>query len=48
MVVEFLRAAAMIVKRGILDEKIGDMEELFQLIHNLIANPEARLVGSLL
>ncbi|VDO44149.1 unnamed protein product [Haemonchus placei] len=40
---EFLRSVAMILKRGIIDEKTGDQEELFELIHNLLVNPHARL-----
>ncbi|RCN51186.1 hypothetical protein ANCCAN_02755 [Ancylostoma caninum] len=40
---EFLRSVAMILKRGILDGKTGDQEELFQLIHNLLVNQHHRL-----
>ncbi|PIO64630.1 hypothetical protein TELCIR_13736 [Teladorsagia circumcincta] len=43
---EFLRSVAMILKRGIIDEKTGDQEELFELIHNLLINQHARLLHS--
>lgn len=35
----------MILKRGIIDEKTGDQEELFELIHNLLVSPHTRLVS---
>ncbi|VDM70037.1 unnamed protein product, partial [Strongylus vulgaris] len=40
---EFLRSVAMILKRGILDGKTGDQEELFEMIHNLLVNQHQRL-----
>ncbi|KAK6037307.1 hypothetical protein COOONC_25188 [Cooperia oncophora] len=40
---EFLRSVAMILKRGIIDEKTGDQEELFELIHSLLVNQHTRL-----
>ncbi|WKY07717.1 hypothetical protein Q1695_007299 [Nippostrongylus brasiliensis] len=40
---EFLRSVAMILKRGIIDEKTGDQEEIFELIHSLLVNQHSRL-----
>ncbi|CAI5448694.1 unnamed protein product [Caenorhabditis angaria] len=39
----FLKSAAMIIKRGILDGKSGDQEELYQFIHRLLTNESASL-----
>ncbi|CAB3406848.1 unnamed protein product [Caenorhabditis bovis] len=39
----FLKSAAMIIKRGILDGKSGDQEELFQFIHQLLTNESSSL-----
>ncbi|KJH48617.1 hypothetical protein DICVIV_05245 [Dictyocaulus viviparus] len=40
---EFLRSVAMILKRGIIDEKTGDQEEIFEIIHNLLVSQHTRL-----
>lgn len=40
---EFLCSVAMILKRGIIDGKTGNQEDLFDLIHNLLVNQHARL-----
>uniref|UniRef100_A0A1I7WB40 WASH complex subunit strumpellin n=1 Tax=Heterorhabditis bacteriophora TaxID=37862 RepID=A0A1I7WB40_HETBA len=43
---EFLRAVAMILKRGVLDKKTGEQEQVFDLIHNLLTSPTTRLFSS--
>ncbi|KAJ1369354.1 hypothetical protein KIN20_030791 [Parelaphostrongylus tenuis] len=40
---EFLRSVAMILKRGIIDEKTGEQEDVFELIHSLLVNQHPRL-----
>ncbi|KAE9412724.1 hypothetical protein Angca_010109 [Angiostrongylus cantonensis] len=39
----FLRSVAMILKRGIIDEKTGDEEDVFGIIHNLLISQNARM-----
>ncbi|EGT48595.1 hypothetical protein CAEBREN_04450 [Caenorhabditis brenneri] len=38
-----LKSAAMIIKRGILDGKSGDQEELYQFIHQMLTNESATI-----
>uniref|UniRef100_A0A0K0DQ70 Exportin-4 n=1 Tax=Angiostrongylus cantonensis TaxID=6313 RepID=A0A0K0DQ70_ANGCA len=39
----FLRSVAMILKRGIIDEKTGDEEDVFGIIHNLLISQNGRM-----
>ena len=38
-----LKSAAMIIKRGILDGKSGDQEELYQFIHQMLTNESSTI-----